>query len=106
MSPEWISVAKSTEVPEGGTLQVSCGKEILCLFRIKGQVYATQDTCTHGAASLSEGYVDGEEIECPFHQGLFHIPTGKAVGKPCILDLRIFDVKEADDEVSIKGCES
>jgi len=31
---------------------------------------------------------------------------GKAVGKPCIVDLRIFDVKEADNEVSIKGCES
>ncbi|MFN0004468.1 MAG: Rieske 2Fe-2S domain-containing protein, partial [Burkholderiaceae bacterium] len=48
---------------------------------MKGQVYATQDTFTHGAASLSEGYIDGEEAECPFYQGLFHITTGKTVGK-------------------------
>jgi len=103
MSSDWISVAKSTELPDGGALQVKCGQEILCLFRIKGQVYATQDTCTHGAASLSEGYVEGEEVECPFHQGLFHIPTGKAVGKPCIVDLRVFEVKEDGAQVFVKN---
>ena len=103
MSSDWISVAKSTELPDGGALQVKCEQEILCLFRIKGQVYATQDTCTHGAASLSEGYVEGEEVECPFHQGLFHIPTGKAVGKPCIVDLRVFEVKEDGAQVFVKN---
>jgi naphthalene 1,2-dioxygenase ferredoxin component len=103
MTSDWISVAKTIELPDGGTLQVNCGQEILCLFRIKGQVYATQDTCTHGAASLSEGYVEGEEVECPFHQGLFHIPTGKAVGKPCIVDLRVFEVKEDGEHVFVKN---
>ena len=103
MSSDWISVAKTTELPDGGALQVKWGQEILCLFRIKGQVYATQDTCTHGAASLSEGYVEGEEVECPFHQGLFHIPTGKAVGKPCIVDLRVFEVKEDGAQVFVKN---
>jgi nitrite reductase/ring-hydroxylating ferredoxin subunit len=30
-----------------------------------------------------EGFVDGEEVECPFHQGRFHIPTGHPSAPPC-----------------------
>ncbi len=103
MSSEWIPVAKAADVPEGGTLQTLGGEETVCLYRLKGQVYATQDACTHGAASLSEGYIDGDQIECPFHQGLFHIPSGKAVGAPCTVDLRIYEVKEEGDEVFVKS---
>jgi len=103
MSNEWIPVARASEVPEGGTLQTFCGDEVVCLYRLQGRVYATADTCTHGAASLAEGYVEGENIECPFHQGLFHIPTGKAVGAPCTIDLRVYEAREEGDEVQLRG---
>lgn len=103
MSTEWIPVAMARDVAEGEAFQTFCGEEVVCLYRVQGLVYATQDTCTHGAASLSEGYVDGEQIECPFHQGLFHIPTGKAVGAPCMIDLRVFEAKEEGDEVLLRG---
>jgi naphthalene 1,2-dioxygenase system ferredoxin subunit len=102
MSKEWVPVALARDVPEGGTLQVPCGAELVCLYRLEGKVYATQDVCTHGAASLAEGYVDGDRIECPFHQGLFHIPTGKAVGAPCTVDLRVYEVTEQGDEVLLR----
>jgi nitrite reductase/ring-hydroxylating ferredoxin subunit len=95
-------VALVDDVPEGGTLQVTCGAEAVCLYRLEGRVYATQDTCTHGAASLAEGYVDGDRIECPFHQGLFHIPTGKAVTAPCTIDLRVYEVTEQGGEVLLR----
>jgi len=85
-----------------GTLQTFCGDEVLCLYRVQGRVYAIQDTCTHRAASLLEGYVDGDQIERPFHQGLFHIPSGKATGAPCTIDLQVYEVKEQGDEVLFK----
>ena len=103
MSGEWMRVAAASDVPEGGTLRVSYEGELVCLYRLEGHVYATQDVCTHGAASLSEGYVDGDRIECPFHQGLFHIPTGRAVGLPCTVDLKIYEVVVDGEDVSIKG---
>ncbi len=102
MTTDWIPVALVQDVAEGGTLQASCGEELVCLFRLKGRVYATQDTCTHGAASLADGFIEGDRIECPFHQGLFHIPTGKAVGAPCSIDLRVYEVAERNGEVLLK----
>jgi phenylpropionate dioxygenase-like ring-hydroxylating dioxygenase large terminal subunit len=40
----------------------------------------TDDTCTHGQASLSDGFVVGDEIECPWHSGRFCIRDGRATG--------------------------
>ena len=37
----------------------------------------------HGPGCLSEGYVEGFEIECPFHQGRFDLRTGMPTEAPC-----------------------
>ena len=78
MTEKWIEAATSDEVPEQGTLQVQCAQNLICLYRLDGQVYATQDECSHGSASLSEGFiVEDGLIECALHQGSFDIRTGK-----------------------------
>ncbi len=71
------------------------------VFRVSGRHYVTQDACTHGPGSLAEGYVDGEEIECPFHQGRFHIPTGRPSAPPCTIPLRVWDAQVIDGQVCI-----
>ena len=101
MSQQWIPIARADDVPEGGTFQTFCGVNTVCLYRLQGEIYATQDTCTHGEASLAEGYVDGDNIECPFHQGLFDIRSGKAVGAPCTVDLKVYEVRQEGGEVLI-----
>ena len=101
MSENWVEVATLEEVPEEGTLLVSVNGEPVCLYNLGGTVYATHDICTHAHASLAEGFIDGESIECPLHQGLFHIPTGKAVGAPVTDDIRTYPVKIVDGKVFV-----
>jgi len=103
MSENWIAVAAASDVPEEGTLLVSLGEEPVCLYKLGGRIFATHDTCTHGQASLADGFIDGEEIECPLHQGRFVIATGKAVGVPCIEDIRTYAVKVENGKVLIKA---
>jgi len=71
------------------------------VFRIGDRIYVTQDVCTHGPGSLAEGYVDGEDVECPFHQGRFHIPTGAPAAPPCTIPLRTWDVRIIDGQVCV-----
>jgi naphthalene 1,2-dioxygenase ferredoxin component len=99
----WKQVAAAADVPEDGTLLVRHGSEPVCLYNLAGTIYATHDVCTHGQASLADGFIQGEDIECPLHQGLFHIPTGKAVGAPCTEDLRVYPVKVEDGAVYIES---
>ena len=50
----------------------------VALFNVEGTFYATADTCTHQRASLADGELDGDEIICPLHFQVFHVPTGEA----------------------------
>jgi naphthalene 1,2-dioxygenase system ferredoxin subunit len=102
MNETWIKVAAASDVPEDGTLLVNLGAEPVCLYNVAGKIFATHDTCTHGQASLADGFIAGEEIECPLHQGKFHIPSGKAVGAPCTEDIRSYAVKIENGAVLVK----
>ncbi len=77
------------------------GEEV-AVFEVDGQYYVTQDLCTHGPGSLSEGYVDGDEIECPFHQGKFSIRTGMPTGAPCTIALKTWKVRVRADRICVE----
>jgi len=76
--------------------------EAVCLYALGERVYATQDRCPHGNASLSEGYIEDCLIECPLHQGLFDIETGKPKGPPVTTDLKCYEVKVNDGTVYLR----
>jgi anthranilate 1,2-dioxygenase ferredoxin subunit len=50
---------------------------------------------------LAEGWVEGDEVECPFHQGRFHIPGGQPTAPPCTVPLRIWKVKLIEGDIWI-----
>jgi naphthalene 1,2-dioxygenase system ferredoxin subunit len=94
-------VASAAEVAEGEMKQVSVGKRSFALYRLGGRFYATDAFCTHGHALLTEGYIEGELVECPMHGGTFEIASGKPVGQPCVEPLIVYPVKLEQDQVSI-----
>jgi nitrite reductase/ring-hydroxylating ferredoxin subunit len=51
---------------------------------------------------LSEGFVEGEEVECPFHQGRFNIRTGAPTAPPCTIPLKTWEPKIMNGEVWIR----
>jgi nitrite reductase/ring-hydroxylating ferredoxin subunit len=103
MESDWVEVAALSDVAPGATLRVAVAGEAVCLYNLDGCVYATQDVCTHAEASLADGFIDGDCIECPLHQALFHIPTGEVRGEPATENLKVFDVRVVADAVQVKA---
>ena len=68
-----------------------------------GKVCATQDRCPHGNASLAEGWVEDGTVECPLHQGVFDIASGKHQCPPVTTDLRCYDVRVEDGTVFLRA---
>ncbi len=98
----WIHIAKTSDpVPRHGTALEVCGEEI-ALFMIDGCRYATSNVCTHQFSLMTDGYVEGEYIVCPMHQGRFHIPTGAPQGAPVTRPLRVFPLRVEGDDVLIE----
>ena len=96
-----ITLCRTDDVPEGSAIRVDRDGRDYAVFNLGGVFFVTQNTCTHGPGSLGEGFVEGDEVECDFHQGRFHIPTGRATAAPCTEPLRVWDVTILDGEVRI-----
>jgi nitrite reductase/ring-hydroxylating ferredoxin subunit len=95
------AVATTSDLGEGEMMQVTVGKKSIALYNLGGRFYATDALCTHGHALLTDGYIEGEQIECPMHGGSFDIPSGKAMGQPCVTALGTYVVKVDGTTISI-----
>jgi len=90
-------------VPGSGRKCVLAGRPPLAVFNVAGTFYVIDDTCTHGMASLCEGTLDGEIIECPWHAGAFNVRTGEPVATPCTVALRAYPATVREGKVWIEG---
>ena len=98
---KWHPVAGTDEIARGEVKYVAMDDREIALFNVDGTYYATDDTCTHMGARLSDGYIEGDIVECPLHFGKFNIRTGKASSAPCTIDLRSYPVRVEGTTVSI-----
>jgi len=101
MPEEVTALCAAADVDNDTPVRVELQGTAFAVFRVGDRHYVTQDACTHGPGSLAEGRVEGEEVECPFHQGRFHIPTGRPSAPPCTEALRIWSARVIDGQVCI-----
>ena len=75
--------------------------EPICLINLDGEYFALNDCCTHQDASLSDGEIVGDEIECPLHGGAFEIRTGKPANFPVVVAAETHQIKVEDGQIFI-----
>ena len=103
----WQFLEKTDELPTEGMVKSFMVKDTpVALYQIDGEYFATHNICTHQTALLSEGFVEDGTIECPLHQGVFDIRSGKALTAPVTCDIQTFLVKKDDKGVWINLAES
>ena len=102
MTQNWIDAAAADAVPEEDVIAVAVAGKEVALYGVDGEVYATDNICTHGNAMLTDGYQDGGTIECPFHGGAFDIATGAATVFPCQIPLKTYAVEVDDGWIAIR----
>jgi len=93
MSATWIEAAPLASVPQDDVIAVEVQGREIALYGVDGEVFATDNLCTHGHARLCDGFLDGHEIECPLHQGKFDVRNGTALCAPLSENLRAYPVR-------------
>ena len=96
-----VRVCARSEVAPGSVRAFAVGASTLAVYNIDGTFYVTDDECTHAAASLADGMLDGDVIECCMHMGSFHVPTGRAMQAPCEIPLRTYQVVPNGDDLFV-----
>lgn len=90
-----IEVCAASEIPPGEARLVRCVPPV-AVFNADGEFYAVDDMCTHQDTSLSDGLVEGCEVECPLHASRFDLRTGKPSGPPATKAVRTHEVRVLD----------
>lgn len=98
-----IDLCSTNDVREGESLLVEAGGLELAVHNVDGEFFVTDDHCTHGPGSLSEGSLDGFEIECDFHQGRYDVRTGEVVSPPPWVPVRSYPVVREGDRILIEA---
>ena len=89
----WVTVASRAAIGEGEFIGANADGREIAVFDVDGELFATDNICTHGHARLCEGFLEGHEIECPLHQGKFDVRNGKPTCEPAVEALRSYPVK-------------
>ncbi len=102
-SGQWIDACAADAVAQEDVIRFDLGPRTFAVYRSADDRYfATDGLCTHEAAHLADGFVMGDIIECPMHNGRFNYRTGEAVETPACIDLQTYPVKVEDGRVLIK----
>ena len=91
--PQWIDAASVEAVAPDDVMGVVVEGRDIALYNVAGEIFATDNVCTHGHARLCEGFLEGHEIECPLHQGKFDVRDGQPTCAPVTEAIRAYRVK-------------
>lgn len=97
----WTFATTLAELGDRDVMGVECGGRRVAIYRLRDGLYATSDTCPHAGASLSQGCVVEDYIECPLHFALFDIRTGAADGGMTTSSVRTVPVKVTEEGVYV-----
>ena len=94
-----VRVAPTSDFPNETGLRVEVGGHRVAMFRVGEDIYAIGDRCSHAEASLAEGDVFDDEVECPRHGAAFGLADGEARTLPATSPVPVYQVDVEDDVV-------
>ncbi|MDX2375275.1 non-heme iron oxygenase ferredoxin subunit [Microbacterium sp. LRZ72] len=91
-----------SELEQDTAMRVELGGVPIAVVKdAEGVVHAIGDTCTHGDISLSDGFVEGDTLECWAHGSAFSLRTGKPLNLPAYEPVPVYTVQIDGDDVLI-----
>ncbi len=100
-----VAVARADDVRDLEILRVTPdGLPPIAIYRLGDSYFATDDTCSHGDASLADGFLDEDcSVDCPYHGGKFDIRTGLPIALPCTEPIRAYRIEEREGILYLKS---
>lgn len=100
--PDFVPVAKTTDLADPGRTVVEIDDRVIVLLHVGGEFFALDDVCTHDDGPLSEGTIDDHTIACPRHGAKFDIRDGRALTMPATRPTVAHEVKVEAGQVFVR----
>jgi nitrite reductase/ring-hydroxylating ferredoxin subunit len=99
MNDTWTKVCGINDVQPETVFAGEANGKLIAIYLIEGRYFATENVCPHAYALLSDGWLEGREIECPLHGARFDVESGSLIEGPAECGLRTYQVRVEGDEV-------
>lgn len=91
----WLEVCDAARLGRADVLRFDHGRKTYAIYRdAEGGLFATDGICTHGNTHLVDGLVKGGLIECPKHNGRYHLADGSPARAPVCRGLCTYPLEE------------
>lgn len=101
----WIVACSTDDLDPGSGLKIAGTCPPIAVFNVEGEYFAIDDTCSHAEYSLSEGYVDGDTVECELHFATFSVRTGEALTAPATDPVGTYPVRVEDGHIHVAAAQ-
>lgn len=100
---EWTRAASLVDLKKGKVIAVEVGDEPVALALTEnGEYLATSDICSHEYVLLHDGFLEGDEIECPEHGSMFSMRTGEVRNLPATQPISVYDTKVEGNDIYLR----
>lgn len=92
----FVPAAALADLSDDTALAVEIDGVDVALVRDGDSVYAIENRCSHADIPLSEGEVEGCEIECWLHGSRFDLRNGEPLNLPAVEPVPVYGCRVAD----------
>jgi nitrite reductase (NADH) small subunit len=98
---EFTPAIAVADLSPGRGAEVVVDGQAVAIFNVEGAFHALSGRCPHRGGPLGQGFLDGRQVSCPWHNWTFDVTTGENVASA---DLKVprYQVKVEDGFVSVK----
>lgn len=97
----WVALCRLDDLQDDEMQPFEAGSRRVVVYRLSGEVYATDNVCSHAFALLSDGWLEDGLVECPLHGAQFDVTTGAAVRGPADCPVEKFETRIQDGMVEV-----
>jgi len=98
----WVGLCRLDETSDDEMYPFEVGSRRIVIYRVDGNIYATDNVCSHAFALLTDGWLEDGLVECPLHGAQFDVKTGAAVRGPADCPVETFETRVRDGMVEVR----
>lgn len=103
MPKEFTPVMAEADLPDNRLTKVEANGVPVLLVRLGGKLQALAHTCSHLGGPLSEGELQGDVVQCPWHGSRFRLEDGSVVDGPATFPQPRFETRVRDGQIEVRA---
>lgn len=100
---EFVAVMAEADLEEGKLTRADAAGVPVLLLRRGAEIRALAHTCSHLGGPLSEGKLEGDIVQCPWHGSRFSMTDGHVVDGPATFPQPCFETRVRDGQVEVRA---